>query len=422
MNESDRIRDVLRRVYREKDRGSEAEGADARILDAASIAFQRASAGGQRSKQPWLWRCIMSNVKVRFGAVVAACAVALTVISLHDGSSRAWAVEDTIAAIEQIKTLEVAGKSLYGSDLVDFICWIRLADEERGGLRLRYESERQIVVVQGDSVYAYSPQRNRVVVHHGPGIADLKIWYKAVELSPWLTGEMLKTLQLFADDWKQVTERDSRTGRDAILITCSYRPAYSSFLLVVDSETKLIQSAKVWGNLTNEGTPRLHAEVLLYNQELSDELFEFEAPPGATVVDSKAIEDSRALFNRGEHLFHSEKEYEEAIPIYQQVYEKYPDLNIASTALMMIGLCHHWLDEPEHEIEAYEKAVREYPYRYGWIESVYFYLGSAHERQGQREKALEAYENCLIAGHGVRDPNQFPLSQARGRIEWIKSH
>jgi tetratricopeptide (TPR) repeat protein len=230
MNESDKIKGLLRRVYREEDHASDAEGTESRILNAASTAFEQAWAGGQRTQRLPLWRCIMKNVKVRFGAVVAACAVALTVICLYDGSSRAWAVED-----------------------------------------------------------------------------------------------------------------------------------------------------------------------------------------------SKAIEESRALFNRGEHLFHNEKKYEEAIPIYQQVYEEYPDLNIASTALMMIGLCHNWLGEPEQEIAAYEKAVREYPYRYGWIESTYFYLGSAYEGQGQMDKALEAYDNCLIAGRGVRDPDTFPLKDARECIEYIKS-
>jgi hypothetical protein len=35
-------------------------------------------------------------------------------------------------------------------------------------------------------------------------------------------------------------------------------------------------------------------------------------------------------------------------------------------------------------------------------------------------KALEAFENCLKAGEGVRDPGAFPLKDAREAIAGIK--
>ena len=39
---------------------------------------------------------------------------------------------------------------------------------------------------------------------------------------------------------------------------------------------------------------------------------------------------------------------------------------------------------------------------------------------GQKEKALEAFENCLKAGEGTRDPEKFPLKNAREFIASIK--
>jgi tetratricopeptide (TPR) repeat protein len=106
--------------------------------------------------------------------------------------------------------------------------------------------------------------------------------------------------------------------------------------------------------------------------------------------------------------------------IYQQVYEKYSDMNIAEEALMMIGICHRRLGQREKEIGTYEKAVSEYPNLKGWIESTYFYLGRAYMDIGQKEKALDAFEKCLAAGQGVRKPDQFPLKDAREYIDKIK--
>ena len=41
-------------------------------------------------------------------------------------------------------------------------------------------------------------------------------------------------------------------------------------------------------------------------------------------------------------------------------------------------------------------------------------------KTGQKEKALEAFKNCLIMGEGVRQPGQFPLKHARIEIEKLK--
>jgi tetratricopeptide (TPR) repeat protein len=247
----------------------------------------------------------------------------------------------------------------------------------------------------------------------------LKYWYKAAELSPWLTGKMLKNLKLFTDDWRQVIDTDPDTGKEQIFITCSYRPSNTSFFIVVDPESKLIRRAKLWKNLEWKGRPGLDAQTFIYNQEIADEVFEI--PSGMTIVNEKDIEDSQALFNQGEHLFHKEKKYAEAMGIYQQVYDRFPKLNTAEEALMMIGICHGRLGQPDKAIEAFQKAISEYPHLKGWIDATYFYLGCAYTDQGQKEKALEAFENCLSAGEGVRDPDKFPLKPARENIEKLKN-
>ena len=186
----------------------------------------------------------------------------------------------------------------------------------------------------------------------------------------------------------------------------------------MDPESKLLDGAKLWSNLKHEGEPYIDAQTFTYNQEYPAELF--EVPPDVTIVDEKDSLESQALFQQAENLFHKENKYAEAIEIYWQVYNTYPKLNVAEEALMMIGLCHARLEQHDKAIEVYQKAIREYPHLKGWIEATWFYLGLEYRDTGQKEKALEAFENCLKAGEGVRDPERFPLENARELIAHIK--
>jgi len=54
------------------------------------------------------------------------------------------------------------------------------------------------------------------------------------------------------------------------------------------------------------------------------------------------------------------------------------------------------------------------------LETTYYYLGCAYMDLGQKEKAIGAFENCLRIGEGVRDPDKFPLKNARNAIDKIK--
>jgi hypothetical protein len=369
------------------------------------------------------WRKIMRTKTVKLATVAAVFIAAFLLITLDKSAGTAWSVEQTIAAIERVKSMQIKGVALWGPDsepeLVDFNFWILSPGENSEPLKMRFECEKRIIVVRGDVAYECRPDEKVVRIKHGPGIPDLKYWYKAAELSPWLTGKMLETLRLFSDDWNQAVQIDPNSGKEQIVVTCSYHPSNTSFLIVVDPKSKLIQSAKLWNNLQWEGDPDIDAQTFIYNKDIPDELFEI--PPGFTIVNEKEIEESQALFNQGEHLFHNEKKYAEAIAVYQQVYEKFPDMNIAEEALTMIGICYDWLGQPEKAIEAYEKAVSEYPNLKGWSETTYFYLGCAYLDIGRREKALDAFEKCLAAGEGVREPEQFPLKDARECINTIKA-
>jgi len=421
MNRAEKIKELLYKTFHECPEETGSTAMDERILNDASTSMKQAMAANQQIYPISKWRNIMRTRTVKL-TTAAAILVAAFVLTTWERST-AWSFEQTIAAIKQLNNLQIKGRMDYWSEPVDFNFWVRCPDQESelGAMRLECERMTMVVRLKDKTVYFYWPRENLVLItQKGSEIDDLKFWYQAAQVSPWLTGKIVETLKLFTDDWKQTVVMDPASGNEQVHVTCSYRPSNTSISFVVDTETNLIQNGKMWMNLQQTGDPQFNGQTVIYNQDIPDDFFEFQIPPGAKVVTDKDIEESKALFDKGENLFHNEKKYAEAIGIYQQVYEKFPKMNIAETALMMIGICHGRLGQTEKAIEAFQKAVSEYPNLKGWIESTWFYLGCAYRDIGQKEKALDAFEKCLAAGQGVRKPDQFPLKDARENIAKIK--
>ena len=366
-------------------------------------------------------RILMKKREVRFGAVAAVLLIALAIIALDRGTNVAWSMDQTVEAIEQVRTIYIEGTVVwpFGAEpgVVPFRYWVQ-APTENSPLKMRGEIKKHVMIAKGDTVYECWSDSKTAQAQYGPAITDLKYWYKAAEVGPWMIRQMPALIQQYAADWKQSTDRDPNTGKEGILATCTYPPSNISFLLVVDPDTKLVESAKLWSNLKHEGEPYINATHFVYNEKYADGLFEL--PADMTVVSEKDTEESRALFDQGEALFHKEKKYAEAIDVYWQVYATYPKLNVAEEALMMIGLCHGRLEQHDQAIVVYQKATREYPHLKGWIDATWFYLGREYMKTGQSDKAIDAFENCLKAGEGVRDPNTFPLANAREFIVSLK--
>lgn len=364
-------------------------------------------------------RIIMKTRSRRFG-VAAAAVVALAVAFIVPGTNTAWSVEQTIAAMKKIETLHISGQNLCGGKLVPFDCWVRIPAEGSNILRLRYQcgcERKTSVVVQGGTVYAYWPLGNVVRIMDGSKLEDLQYWYEGAKISPWLTGKLLETLRLIGRGWHQTIETDPNTGQERIVVTCNHPASNVSALLVVDPQSKLVRQARLWRNLDRAGEPEFDAQTIVYNPEVPQGLFEFQIPPGATVISKEDGEATQALFEQAEQLF-QDKKYAEAIGYYQQVHDRYPLIGWGSTALMMVGLCHSHLGDYQKAIECYQQAMREFPT--GWEGVIQFYLGAAYMHNGQNREALEALQACLANAEGKRGPDQFPIKDAREYIAKIK--
>jgi tetratricopeptide (TPR) repeat protein len=117
-----------------------------------------------------------------------------------------------------------------------------------------------------------------------------------------------------------------------------------------------------------------------------------------------------------------EGKFAESIETYQQVYDRFPNLTDgvpASTALCMMGSAYRELGQPQKAVEVLRKQQTEYGHL-GGREYPYYSLGCAYLDMGDKEKALEAFEQCLAIGAGRHGPDEYPLKHAREQIDQMK--
>ncbi|MFC1603852.1 tetratricopeptide repeat protein [Planctomycetota bacterium] len=422
MNRAEKIKKLLYKTFREPADGSDLGRMDERILCDASTSMRQAVAANQRIYPISKWRKIMRTKTIKLATAAAVVVAALVLTTFDRFSGTAWSVEQTIAAIKELNTLHIEGKAYWGpdsdSELVDFDFWVQFPNEDSKLLKMRFECYKRIVIVQGEKAYVFRPKEKSVNIVDGSDVTELQIWYKGAEFSPWLTGKMLWVLRQFSDDWKQVVQYDPGTGKKQIHVTCSY-PSDTSYSIVVDDESKLIETARMW----LKGHPCVNAQTFTYNQEAPSDAFKVQVPADYTIDGEEGIEESRALYNRAGQLF-VEKKFTEALKLYQQGYEQYGSLNngrVGADMLTMVGMCYPEIGQFDKMVDTFLKYINEYSHLEG-SEEAHYCLGRAYQELGQNEKALEAYEKCILIYEGLHEPDdQYQLKNARERIEKIKA-
>lgn len=253
---------------------------DRQVLDTALKLYRL----NHQKASSTLWKQIIGNWVKKLSPVAALLLVTFTLLYWHASDNTVWALEQTRNALQRIQTLYVYGQIPDGENTADFRCWIRLPSDREGPLQLRYESDKKTVVVNDDIAYEYWPHRDAIRIKSGPQMQELRLWYMAAELGPWLSGSIFKTMKLLADDWVEVVETESFTGLEIIHATCSYPPTQTSFWFQVDPETQLLRAAKLWKNLHHAGRPAMDIREFQYNVETPTGCFEFTIPKDAWVI------------------------------------------------------------------------------------------------------------------------------------------
>lgn len=244
-------------------------------------------------------RTIMKSQITKLATAAVVILIALFGITLLDKSvTPAWAIEDTAEALDQFNALYISGvaapslKALeegFDTEIVAALgkllqenrgipveFWARANEERTRSGNIRARTPDGIVGVADDTkTYIYDPNSNTVYVQQGSHIM----------INPWLSGDFLLKVQEGAEDWQVVYGKDAATGRKLAFITCTFPTRSYSMWVEIDLETNLPVRYKIWHNIRQEGIPAYDMQRIVFFEQLPDELFEFEIPEDATIIE-----------------------------------------------------------------------------------------------------------------------------------------
>lgn len=251
---------------------------DERIHNAIHQAERTASVASH-SNEPSLWALllmIMKHKTIRYTLGGALGLAVLAALVLNHSTTSAWAIEQSIEALERYKAVRMTGTTIVGGAAAPVEVWARAdATGARSGECLA-RSDSFTAWVKDNKTYVYDHARNTVTVE--PAVT--------MGLNPWLGPKLLTTLSKLPD-YKAVEGNDPATGQRRILVTASLKSATGpqSFLIEFDAKTKLPVSMTHWPNLDRRGAPDFSFDKIVYFEDLPDSAFQFEPPAGAAFVE-----------------------------------------------------------------------------------------------------------------------------------------
>jgi len=246
-----------------------------------------------------IWRTIMCKPITQL-ALVALIIVAMTasIPLLDNGVKSAYAIDQTIEAIQTIRTLHMRatgdehgkGKKEYGEGWIKYDATGRMAnfrvDVYEGLLNEGGEAQYYAVWTNGVEKI-WKPLQKKVFIYKVNNAEDrAQDFFKRYDP---------KFMQQKLHDASQNKERFEVTVDDAehegfIYVEVLDRDNKSRLELLIDPETKLVTQLDEYDLTKQGGELKIRVEFLAYNQPIDPELFEFNDIPEDTLVIDKAHE------------------------------------------------------------------------------------------------------------------------------------
>ncbi len=227
---------------------------------------------------PDRWRIIMKSpiTKLAAAAVIIVC-IALAIPFMEKTVTPAYSVEQTLEAMQDLRTMYMVCKDWNDEE---FEIWIEL-DPDTGipeYCRAYWPRIKVLNISRPDTSYQYNERGNQVQINSG------KLY--SIDIAPAKIFEQL--LQASREDPDSVVisyEHDRQSDKNLIVvITRGYKGYRQSFKGYIDPETKLPVRMKGFEN--NElGAIFKDIEQIEYNVDLPEDIFDFEIPQGAKIID-----------------------------------------------------------------------------------------------------------------------------------------
>ena len=246
----------------------------------------------QTPRQIKIWRIIMNSQITKLAtAAVIIVTIVLFVTILNNSTSTAWAIEQSIEVLSKYKAILVEGLDTERTWREDgsleqkpFKSWAVANEEQTMVEKYRHEVNGvPIITTNGQKTWRYDLQTNTVRVENRPYIAS-ECWCGSqfLEQIKGLLGEVIP-------NWEVTYGKDPATGKQRAFLKIAWlEERYNgprSMWIEFDVESKLPVSLKQWENPNWEGPATLVVDKLTYYEILPDDLFEFEIPEGATVIE-----------------------------------------------------------------------------------------------------------------------------------------
>ncbi|MFC1652963.1 hypothetical protein ACFL3F_04505 [Planctomycetota bacterium] len=247
-----------------------------------------ARASGHRSIP--FWRILMNSRLTRWTGMAALIALAFGLLLFNTTSQTAWALEKTLAALQDVKNIYYTGRIRNHGEAVAstvFEAWAEpsLADPTiSGNLRHREGS---------DHLFIENESENRTVV-----TTAYAQWGRYVYLTDGINraralipnGDLLQRLHREAKNWKEELTMD-RTGREWVYVTFEGAPINTArfWRIQIDPLTNLPVKTGIWFDASYQGDPHFSFDDLQYNVPIPEDFFTYEIPAAAQVFDSPAI-------------------------------------------------------------------------------------------------------------------------------------
>ncbi|MCU0915759.1 MAG: hypothetical protein MUC88_14530 [Planctomycetes bacterium] len=242
---------------------------------------------------PGVWRIAMRHPVTKYAAAAVLVLAILAAVGLfHRTGSVSWAIEQSVEAMSKYTALLIEGVASERAWAEDgsleqrpFRVWGVANAEQTMVQKYRFEFDGVTrIVTDGHKTWKYEPQAHRVTISNRP--------YVAFEC--WLGSGFLEQLKQAREThtithWRETTAQDRATGQARVVLNLAWLEARwngpRSLRLEFDPQTKLLLGLSQWENAEQEGPASFIAEKITYHETLPDERFEYQIPPGATVIE-----------------------------------------------------------------------------------------------------------------------------------------
>jgi len=222
-----------------------------------------------------IWRIIMKTKATKLGAaaVIISC-IALYITFMEKTVTPAYSFEQTLQAMQNLRTMYMVCKDWNDRE---FQMWIEL-DPETGipeYCRAYWPQIKVLNISRPDTSYQYSENANQVQINSG------KLY--SIDVAPAKVFELIiQSAREDPDSMVIFHERDRQSNKNFIVVIT--RGDKDSYKIYIDTETKL--PVRMQG-LKNDrlGTVIKDIEQIEFNVDLPEDIFDFEIPEGASIID-----------------------------------------------------------------------------------------------------------------------------------------